>query len=327
MQVFTGRQYLMIDIANSFGLDKSTWMERILWTQYNLDVLEDKVEDAEDKFLYVKAVKALRDTDQGIATGHMMLLDATASGLQIMAALSGCKKTARHVNLISTGSREDVYTHVTNEMNTDLPADEQVTRDDVKKPLMTHYYNKTKQDTLSEAQQGAFYKDLHESFSGAEDVKYLINNAWNPTAMKHEWTLPDGHVASCKVMKTIAARVEVDELAHTTFTYQFEANCPDSLNTSLAPNIIHSIDGYIAREMTRRAKDQGFECVHIHDAFGFHPNYGNQVRENYREILAEIADSDLLQDILSELYGYVQRITKDSYDLHKDILESEYALS
>ncbi len=52
-----------------------------------------------------------------------------------------------------------------------------------------------------------------------------------------------------------------------------------------------------------------------------------KAQETYREILAEIANSDLLSDILSEIAGKYVPVTKHSTDLAKDILNSEYMLS
>ncbi len=154
-----------------------------------------------------------------------------------------------------------------------------------------------------------------------------INDYWKYYDNEHTWTLPDGHVAKVLVTEMTNARIEVDELDHVTFTYRFEANVTSQISTSLVPNIIHSIDGYIAREMVYRAYQEGFQLAHIHDAFCAHPNNIQRVRELYVEILAKIADMDLLQSILSEISGKEVQLTKFSTDLSKDILQSEYALS
>ncbi len=79
--------------------------------------------------------------------------------------------------------------------------------------------------------------------------------------------------------------------------------------------------------MVIRAYAEGFELAHIHDAFCAHPNNIQRVRELYVEILAEIAQTDLLADILSEISGKTVTLNKFSDDLHIDILNSEYALS
>jgi DNA-directed RNA polymerase len=328
MKQFTGLDYLKIDIANTFGLDKESWLDRLLWAEFHEEHFESLIEDASEPLLMTKAVMALRATQRGEASGHNMFLDATASGLQIMAVLSGCKETARHVNLINTGNREDVYVEVANKMNVFLSEEEKVTRSDVKKPLMTHFYNKKNLEEFFDGEQeGAFYQVLSESFTGAEAVMATINQYWNPNALEHTFTLPDGHIAHIKVTEMVNAKIEIDELDHVSFTYRFEANKPSLLGTSLCPNIIHGVDGYIAREMVRRSHSEGFQLAHIHDAFTAHPNNMQRVRELYVEILAEIADSNLLADILSEITGTIVNLTKFSNDLSADILASEYALS
>ena len=327
MNKYNGLEMLKIDIANGYGLDKQNWVDRLLWVELHADNLEEFIPEAAEPLLMAKAVYALRRVQAGKATGHNMFLDATASGLQIMACLSGCKETAKHVNLINTGNREDVYIEVTGIMNEELAGEGIVSRDDIKRPLMTHYYNKAKQDTLLEIQQDAFYNALQSSFTGAEAVKATINQYWDPNALEHKWTLPDGHVAKVKVTEMVTAKIEVDELDHVTFNYRFEANQPSEVSTSLVPNIIHSIDAYVVREMVRRANVEGFELAHIHDAFTAHPNHMQRVRELYVEILAEIADSNLLADILSEITGTNVVLTKLSNNLSVDILASEYALS
>jgi len=327
MSTFNGLDMLKIDIANCFGLDKVSWIDRLLWTESKKDTLSHYIDDAENKMLYLKAIHAYQATLRGVPSGHNMFLDATASGLQIMAALSGCKKTARHVNMINTGKREDVYTEVATLMNKQVSVEHKVTRDLIKKPVMTHYYNKFNQDTLNDVQQEAFYTVLAHSFEGAEAVKDTINDYWNPNATEHVWTLPDGHVSRVKVTEMINARIEVDELDHTTFTYRFEVNRASDVSTSLVPNIIHSIDAWIARDMVRQAHKEGFELAHIHDAFCAHPNHMQRVREMYKGFMADLADMSLLESILSEISGKAVSLTKFSDDLSIDIIDSEYMLS
>lgn len=54
----------------------------------------------------------------------------------------------------------------------------------------------------------------------------------------------------------------------------------------------------------------------------------NQVRQNYNNILAEIAESDLLQDIARELTQDMSLVVdKSGSDLGKLIREADYALS
>lgn len=72
---------------------------------------------------------------------------------------------------------------------------------------------------------------------------------------------------------------------------------------------------------------QPFELVTIHDAFKAHPNNCNHVRYQYKEILAELAESNILEDILSQIHGEPGCFTKLSTNLGELIRESNYALS
>ena len=342
MEHFTGIQYIKIAAANEFGMDKLTWQERLNWFDHNVSQLPKLIDAAANKFLFTKAINAYQDAISGKPTGYIMSLDATASGLQLMACLSGCKKTAAAVNLIDNGKREDVLDDYYNErelerMKKDPEEDAEYrgrkvslnkpTRGDVKKPLMTKFYNKSRQDSFTTEQEIAFNKVLGSSFSGAEDVLDILNDCWDSNALSHSWTTPDGHVAHVKVVEAVDTRIEVDELDHTTFTYRYSNNQPSTRHTSLCPNYIHSLDAWVAREMLRMAKKQGFQLAHIHDSFWASPNHMNNVRSNYKEILADLADSNALSTFIKDVTGSNEKLVKDSTDLSKYILNSEYSLS
>ncbi len=90
-------------------------------------------------------------------------------------------------------------------------------------------------------------------------------------------------------------------------------------------NVIHSIDGWIAREMIRRCD---FQLSHIHDCFVFSPDHLQEVVATYKEIMAELAAGNIFRDILRQITGNTSlEVTKYSNDLDKDILNSSYMLS
>ena len=71
-----------------------------------------------------------------------------------------------------------------------------------------------------------------------------------------------------------------------------------------------------------------FQLSHIHDCFVFNPNYLQQVTKMFRDIMAEIAKSNLLEDILRQITGdSALTIKKSSLDLDKYIVNSSYMLS
>ncbi len=329
MRKFTGKEYLMIDIANQFGMDKFNWDDRLQWVDDHEPILESYIGTADDTLLYAKAVKALRDTQLGIPTGFIMGLDATASGLQIMAALTGCYTTAANVNLVDTGKREDIYSKVANEMNT-MPG-VNVTRDLVKKPIMTTFYGSKKQPKKAfdndEVLLEAFYTILERELPGGMEMMKDMQKCWQPNVLAHEWVMPDGHKIIARVMQAVEKKIEVDELNHATFTHRAYVNMPQEYALSLAANITHSVDGYIARELVRRAYNRDIQVVTIHDSFWSYPNNMQVVRELYVNILAEIADSNMGQNILNQITGYTGVLSKRSSNLGSFIRKSEYALS
>lgn len=328
MKTFTGTEYLQIDIANCFGLDRLSWQDRIHWFNNNEPVLEQQDKHAKSPILYRKAVRALRAAQQGIPVNHSMGLDATASGLQIMAVLSGCLETGKAVNLVNTGSREDVYQSIADTM-VDHGCTS-ITRDDVKKPVMTVFYGSKAQpkEVFGEGEElFVFYDALKEKLPGAFELMDILQAYWNPTAEYHSWMLPDGHKAHVPVTTVIDKQLEIDEADHLRVTYRSRILSPLDFSRSLAANIIHSIDGYVVREMVRKAKDQGFNMAPIHDCFYAHPNHMQRVRENYRDILYKISTTHLLKDILSDLAGPGARYWPAKEGLNRAILSSEYALS
>ncbi len=255
----------------------------------------------------------------------------------------------------------------------------------------------------------AFYKALTTVVPGAWEVLQDLLSSWQPYTLKHSFKLPDGFDAVIKVMSKKEVRIEVDELDHATFTYEFFDNEGQKKGISLPANITHGIDGFIVREMHRRCnydidkvrdasdfiyktmhylkspnadintrndipeikyyydqyKRSGvvslailpyiekykfdqldskylekllhilagmlqyspFELVTVHDSFASHANNVNWVRWNYKQIMAEIADSNLLDDLLSQLNNSSCQFKMLSSNLGNKIRNSNYALT
>jgi DNA-directed RNA polymerase len=327
MQTFSGIEYVKIDIANQFGLDRLLWRDRIHWCNNNRPDLAELAENSERQHLFSKALRALEAAENGVPHRFIMGLDATASGLQMMAAMSGCRETARCVNLIDTGKREDVYQEVAETMTKYIGAE--VSRKVVKKPIMTFFYGSQAQpksifgegDALT-----AFYSALGNLMPGAMELMKLFQSFWDPTASRYQWAMPDGHVVDWPVMAVKDQDIEIDEAHHTRFIYRSKYPQPQLQGRSLAANITHSVDAYACREMVRKCQKQGFHMVPIHDCFYAHPNDMNQVRQAYVEVLASISEQNLVTNILSQISGRTFQFRKRS-NLAEEILQADYALS
>lgn len=408
---YSGWQWLLIDAANQYGLDKLTFEKRIEWAEANLMILETLFEQAETKPLFFKAVSAIRKAQLHQPTGHMVGVDAVCSGIQIMSVLTGCVAGARATGLIDPDVRSDAYTAMTDAMATLLGGAVNVSRADAKRATMTSFYgSKAEPKTLfgeDTPELNAFYGAALVVAPGGWELLQDLLASWQPYALSHNWKLPDGYDARVKVMQKTEARIEVDELDHATFTYEFYENQGSKSGLSNAANLTHSVDAWVLRAMHRRcnydrevvvyvdkvieaellertmgncrdssAADEKVEyyveqyerssvadavilphlCVNtiaalstehlkalanmvtgmlqykpfplvtVHDEFKAHANNINWVRWQYKEILAELADSNVLDDLLSQIHGMPGSFNKRSFNLAAQIRQSNYGL-
>jgi len=412
-KTYTGFEYLLIDAANAYGLDKKEFEDRIQWGRDNIDVLESFSAGVKlkDRPLYVKAVGAIRKAQQKLPTGHLVGVDGACSGMQVMSVLTGCESGARATGMVDPNKRADAYTEVTDAMRRLLGGLAAVKRDDAKQAVMTVLYgSKAEPKKLfgeGTPELNAFYQAVHEVAPGAWELLQILLESWQAWALSHEWKLPDGYDAKVKVMNKRQVRLEVDELDHSTFTYEFYENEGQEKGLSNAANVVHSVDGYVLRTMHRRCNydlkmimnayavvqseirarimgtDQAvqtidekvsyyiqqynrstvadvviapylngvnvaqlsdkhleklasimqsmlqhkpFELVTIHDEFKAHANNINWVRYHYKEIMADLADSNLLDDLITQITGTPFKFDKFIDNLGDKIRESNYAL-
>lgn len=402
MQLLTPREYVKVDVANSFGLDKKTWDERINWFDENQHQLESLQKQADEPALYYAGVNAWRNIQKGNINYYPIGLDATSSGIQYLSILSGCEKSASICNLINNGKRNDAYTIVYKKQIERLNQEAKISREDTKAALMRCLYGSkaTPKKVFGEGTEllKAFYDTVKEELPGAWELNQAFLSLWDNTVTKYSWVLPDNFHAGFKVMKECKERVM---FLNRPYNVKYYKNAPVDDGRALSANQIHSVDGLTVREVTTRAaysqketfmnlflwfkenKNQGkdalkdshlrsvlqhyhdsgflsarvldlidqtnagilnqeeqeavlhlcktlpnksFQVISIHDKYLCLPNYGNDLRKLYNQVLYEIAKSNLLQFLVNQIYPKGVRVTKNS-DFADKILDAEYALS
>jgi hypothetical protein len=256
MQTFTGYEYLLMDAANHFGMDKELFEPRIQWAQDNLADLESLVDKADCPALYTKAVMAIRKAQRGEPTGHRVGLDAVCSGMQIMSVLTGCVAGATATGLIDPNRRADAYTDLTSIMRRFIPGLPDSERGKIKNACMTSLYG-SKAEPKKEFGDGtdelnAFYKSMYIMAPGACDLLSDLLDSWQPYALSHDWKLPDGFDAHVPTREVVEKRIEVAELGGTRFTYQYKENVGLEYDRKNAANMVHSVDVYLLRSLIRR---------------------------------------------------------------------------
>ena len=384
-KTYTGFEYLCIDIANSYGKDKDLFEDRIQWVLDNIKDLESLVPTADDQPLFLKAVMALRSSQKGNPTGHLISLDGVCSGTQIMSALTGCIKGATITGMIDPNVRADAYSSLTKEMNNLMVQDGlteiTISRDDAKQAMMKGGYGSVAVPKELFGDLIGYYEQAFLNIApGAAELLPEMLNAWDPTKLVNQWTQADGFEVVIPVMDTKSTRIQVDELGGASITVEYKENMPLDFSASLVANTVHSVDALVVRNMIRRCSynkpqvesvlyvletllDAGndpcvmtdkhiikyvslaqrfnwidpviisfidmeninqlpnwyairliklikmmlvyppFDLLTVHDAFRCHANNANAVRYWYKEILAEIAESNILSCIMSDILG------------------------
>jgi len=256
MTQFTPKQYLQMDIASMYGLDKKTWSERLEWFNQNQNKLEDLVEQADDKAGYIAAVNAYEDMQDGKPIGYCINLDATASGCQVLALLTGDKQAAERVNLINTGKREDLYTYIYNKMKDEVEVSDKLTRDQVKKAIMTSLYGSEKKpkEVFGEDNYEIFEDIMSEELPGVWELNECLLDCWNSKASEYNWIMPDNFHVKCKVMTPVVFETTLFDEPVDILKY---VNKPIKKGKFLSANLAHSVDGFINREMTLRCMLSG----------------------------------------------------------------------
>jgi hypothetical protein len=82
----------------------------------------------------------------------------------------------------------------------------------------------------------------------------------------------------------------------------------------------------LARIIIASLDHKPFPVVTVHDEFKCHPNYMNHLRAHYVSMFQELAHSELLSDILSQIHGKTYHVPKFGNVVEK-IGKANYALS
>ena len=318
-----GIRQFKIDIANHCGLDKSNFDERIAAYDNSYDTTSINNGKVKKPLLAHKAVLAFNEAQaNNYLTDYAVGVDATASGMQILAILANCSETAKLTNLTDISTKSDLEI-------SDI-------RDIVKKALMTRGYNSRKQveDALDELflkgikltlQKLISILDISDKVKACKDA---MNNVLISTFSKLpdseqivRYTMPDGFVVEFANIRKASIPC-YRKLYH--FTYKFDRLGWDKkLNwRALAPNLVHSIDAYICREMIRRCS---FQIVTIHDCFYCHPNNVLAMRKQYIKLLKEIQSMNMLEYICKQINPEFEwKINEKLFEISDD--ENSYCL-
>ena len=221
--------------------------------------------------MYFAGVQAWERVKSGLPIGYPISLDATSSGLQILAALTSDRRAAQLCNVVDTGDREDAYTEIFEIMVDRLinrlgEHGGGISRDDCKRAILTSLYGSiaVPREVFGEGiQLKIFYEVISEVAPAAWELNQAFLSMWNPEALSHDWILPDNFHVHIKVMAQVKETVQFMNEPYDTY---YMVNQPTEEGRSLGANCIHSIDGMIVREITRRCSYDPDQILRVTEA-------------------------------------------------------------
>lgn len=245
----TGTEYVKADIAckHDKAFEKLGWAERLAHFD-ELDFTNKKTfKEASNPIGLRAAYLNYQKAQAGEPVGYMISLDAASSGLQLLSLLVSCpvswKLCGGDENIL------DAYAEVFLSMNTGLKLE----RKDVKQSIMTALYGSTATPKAVFGEDvDVFYETMEKMAPGAWDLNLGIQELWDEIdGTTYDWVMPDNFYACIETNDKIMIPFNfLDKEYHVIQ----KVNERPRFHKGLGPNLIHSIDGMIVREMYRRCQ-------------------------------------------------------------------------
>ena len=318
-------QWLAFQCATTYGLDKATMPERMTWTLENRDLIERIAKDpignlsewegADEPWTFLAACDeyyhCVIECDRNY-TNLPVAVDATCSGLQILAGLARDASTAKLVNVLPSDRPQDAYKVIADEAKPHVPAQlrEHMDRKTTKRTVMTVPYNAKPFSNRGYIREALADKGIEVEKEDLTAVVKAVRDAMNVIvpgpmrvmkwiesevaaaidrgATELSWVTPSGFVVTQKLMKKDVRMVELQLLGRTRVKVaDGDTNEVDKNHhkNATAPNLIHSLDASLLHLSATRFNAP---ISLIHDS-----------------VLCRATDMSMLSQIVRETYMYL----------------------
>ena len=331
--------WLAFQVATTYGLDKSPMQERLQWAKDNLDLIHAVAQDpignlsewevADEPFQFLAACEEY-DACLIECSRHFthlpVAVDATCSGIQILAGLARDKSAAQLVNVTPSEGVQDAYAVIADASRPNIPKELHSIwgRKEVKRCVMTLPYNAKphsnrqyirealkehdvhiEPDVLTEVVQ-AVREAMHRKVPGPMAVMAWIEkevaNAFKRGVQELEWVTPSGFIVHQKLNKVNTKKIN---------TILYGQRCqivvgemgedPDVRHhkNATSPNLIHSLDASLLHLTVLR---WDAPIALIHDSVLCRAtdmsSLNTIIRETYKHLFAE---NDFLTDFAKQI--------------------------
>ena len=347
----SGARWLAIHVANLFGIDKVPFAERIQWVKdHQEQILDSALQPLDGQCFWTEAdspwsaLAACFEWAGYVMTGNQFVshlpiaLDGSCNGLQNFSAMLRDPVGGKATNLIPQEKPADIYTQVMKvaaerikkeaEAGDPMAArwDDLLTRDIVKRPVMTLPYCVTKagmRGQLMEKMGNARDKGAHEEASylagvlwdaiGQVVIAARVAMDWLKSSAKVaakgdmpvSWTTPAGFPVLQEYRESLGTRVETHIGGRSVrITTSVEGTKLDSRRQALgiSPNFIHSCDAAHLMLTVCTALENGIaDFAMIHDSYGTHAADTDVLAASLRAAFNEQYSREVLTDFRNEL--------------------------
>ncbi len=178
--------------------------------------------------------------------------DATCSGYQWMAAITGDTSIAKQVNMTKDITRNDLYTFVYKEM-VKLGLPDCYARAQAKDAVMTFGYGSLLRYHQIFGDSADLFVQVMKKFPIYHHIK-STGIIWNYLGVNYSFHLPDGFEVYKEGKRTVTHKITIT-VDDTDIPVRVNQEEPfkEEKSKEMGPNIIHALDGFVARELTRMA--------------------------------------------------------------------------
>ncbi len=332
-------EWLAFQVATTYGLDKSTIEERLAWTKNHIGLIAKIAtnprgslpdwESASEPWQFLAACDEyyhcvlIKDRT---TTGLPVAVDATCSGLQILAGLARDRSTAQLVNVLPSERPQDAYAVIAEKSKPNIPKHLQYVwdRKSVKRTVMTIPYNakpfsnrsyirealkdkgvEVDKDDLTITVQ-AVRTAMNEVVPGPMSVmKWIedeVSKAVTRGVKELVWITPSGFTVTQRIMKKHVQHIQLQLLGRCKM--HVATDDTDKVDrarhkAATAPNLIHSLDASLLHLSVERFNAP---IALIHDSVLCRatdmPILSSIVRETYMNLFAK---QDYLKDFAQQI--------------------------
>ena len=323
-----GMEWIKFQLATTYGLDKATMEERLEWIDKaeNYEMVQrvwrdpvDNIadwENADEPWLFLAACNEFCELhfEHRFHTHLPIAVDATCSGLQILAGLAKDVSTARMVNVVNSDKPQDAYAIIAEQSKGSIPErlvpywDRKVTKRCVMtipynaKPFSNRSYirdafkekgievNKDELTLCVSAVREAMNIVVPGAMSVMKWIEQEVARAVKAGANEIRWTTPSGFNVKQRLMKRETSFIRTQLMGQCKIHIAGAEKGVDLKHhkNATAPNLIHSLDASLLHLATISTD---FPIALIHDSVLCRATdmctLSYLVRETYMHLFAE----------------------------------------